>query len=139
MTREIKFRAWDKKTKTMSIGFTLREIESDFGHQITTPDFFVVDECEIQQFTGLQDKNGKDIYEGDICRNHIYNTLDKLHVVEWRDGVFRKSLDQQGPEWLAEKPMFVFKPLYNSNLIFSNDQIEVIGNIYENPELLSHD
>ena len=128
MTREIKFRAWDKKTKTMSIGFTLREIESDFGHQITTPDFFVVDECEIQQFTGLQDKNGKDIYEGDALRQ------------KRRDNCFGKGEQEDivvigSPEWYELSNLESGGPEGDYPII----EQEVIGNIYENPELLNHE
>ena len=73
---------------------------------------------ELMQSTGLKDKNGTEIYEGDIVKN-IY---DEIYVVKWFDAGF----------YLEER--------YNggfdySELHFGNNK-EVIGNIYENPELL---
>ena len=81
----------------------------------------------VGQFTGLHDKNGKEIYDGDICRikfdiakveDYIYNSLTK------------KELET------GERIFIVESPLFNNQQELNVDDIEVIGNIHENPELV---
>ena len=110
--REIKFRAWHKEEKRMSEPFELGEdiIYDTNNNYLGT----IYDELAIMQYTGLKDKNGREIYEGDICRLW-YPDGYKLGVVEFKNGCF----------------------YWNSNSVgFWNEELEVIGNIYENPELL---
>lgn len=68
---------------------------------------------ELLQFTGLLDKNGKEIYEGDICKNGGGKT-----IIEWDNEV--AGFDFTNSE----------------GAVLSGDLFEVIGNVYENPELL---
>lgn len=111
--REIKFRAWDRKGKQM--------IEHE--HLMMTCDgFSALDEEAtmfpmeiIMQFTGLLDKNGKEIYEGDITTSEISD--EPKEVVFWEGCFCHKWEDGRGH-------------------IFNPKKLEIIGNIYENPELL---
>ena len=97
--REIKFRAWDKSKKKI-----VDVVMIDFSKNISM--------VELMQFTGLYDKNGKEIYEGDI--------------VETPFGIGR-VFDRLGC-WFVETQ----KELG----YFASCDLEVIGNLYENPELL---
>jgi hypothetical protein len=95
---------------------------------LTLEDIFVAAErqkCIIQQYTGIKDKNGKEIYEGDICNA----------------GMVTGSIDFIiGGFSLASNPLIEFLP--KDACVFSPDfdpswiDVEVIGNIFENPELL---
>lgn len=120
MKREIKFRAWNKSQK--------RFADSEFIFingigKIDTPT--VSDHLEIMQYTGLLDKNSVEIYEGDIieCENTWDNTKWKTKV-RFSEGAF--LIDCEGQDWNITAIGFLDE----------ETEIEVIGNIYENPELL---
>jgi uncharacterized phage protein (TIGR01671 family) len=134
MKREIKFRAWHIEHKQMFWWDVLwgnhRQGDGYIGmvlwgekqtRHIHRDNMTLIDpnDCELMQFTGLKDKNGREIYEGDIVAHAIEGYTTPLSVVEFKDG------------------MFVFTDSeYSTELIESLDYCEVIGNIYENPELL---
>ena len=122
MPREIKFRAWDEEKKIMVYG-----VERAYDAQGTAFDSngkeldwyddtsfwrynsfgqFIENNVPLMQFTGLKDKNEKEIYEGDVVINSMGS-----EVIRWREGGFHfEQCDA--------------------------DIHEVIGNIYENPDLL---
>ena len=120
MSREIKFRAWDKERKCICKNNAVcnMDIEGNLNPQSNI--------YEIMQFTGLKDKKGKEIYEGDIIK-WFADSIDKIGVIEWNEGTYvinRKDVDI----------IYGF-----GDFMFINNMIlegEVIGNIYENPELL---
>jgi uncharacterized phage protein (TIGR01671 family) len=99
--REIKFRVWNPEFKIMSEVFTLEDVL--FGRTLG---------C---------DKNGKEIYEGDILdMSEAYFT--EYQIVEWINDGFKLRSKNYSPD-----------SIYRN---FSHDNVEIVGNIYENPELL---
>ncbi len=111
--REIKFRVWDKEIKTMYYDAQdSYDAEVDcFGNFLNDPNY------KVMQFTGLLDRLGKEIYEGDIlsCTDtgHTYRA-----TMTWEDNGF----------WILDDSLLPRLPYIEYR--------EVIGNIYENPELL---
>ena len=82
-----------------------------------------LNEMKIMQYSGLKDRYGKEIYEGDIIKNESGEGYDILSVVAYKKGVF--CIDAN------DELDYIEYPLYEWNC-----EAEVIGNIYENPELL---
>ena len=124
--REIKFRAWDKENEKMmkvsSLSLKNKEIAV---RENRTYHFFRMQNLELMQYTGLKDKNGKEIYEGDIVlvKPGGISTWYKT-VVEFKEGALIASLINE------ENHFYIFNPGFDSN------DFEVIGNIYENKKLL---
>jgi uncharacterized phage protein (TIGR01671 family) len=110
MNRPFKFRAWDTKLNHFTSIFECL--------------FFNNPEYIVTQFTGLKDKNNKEIYEGDIIKwtdtdffDDNWSERDIIEIVEFINGGFY--------------PIFEWPPE-----VISENLVEVIGNIYQNPELL---
>ncbi|HHV63837.1 MAG TPA: hypothetical protein GXX46_01985 [Peptococcaceae bacterium] len=119
---EIKFRVWDKKNKIMHYQERIELFDDMIGFRFKHFETDNIDCLVIMQYTCLKDKNSKEIYEGDIVRT----SDDRVLAVEWcneRGGWFPfASGDGCGCcEYDTYSP-------YNC---------EVIGNIHENPELLT--
>ncbi|MEH6439333.1 YopX family protein [Bacillus sp. JHAA] len=89
----------------------------------------------LMQYTGLKDKNGREIYEGDIVRNHRDNSNELLEVL-WQEEVAEHASD--GIYWTKEVPGFRFKRIKRglTTVFVAHVDLEVIGNIHQNPELL---
>ena len=122
--REIKFRAWLKEEKIMGevLGIDILHKEIFFSNEDANcyehTDF---KDIELMQYTGLKDKNNKEIYEGDIVKlraNHGIGVVK--YYDEWGAFVI---------EYIKPRPLAVLGNYYKEN-------IEILGNIYENPELL---
>mgnify|MGYP006197260585 CR=1 FL=1 len=118
MNREIKFRAWDTKLEEM-IKDPYVEQHMQFAH-LNELISAALTRYVLMQYTGLRDKNGKEIYEGDIIKTD-YN------------GGFTGNIEYRLGEWLIMRGTAdILADLHKYNW-----DIEVIGNIYENPELLA--
>ena len=131
--REIKFRAYDKEIDKMTYFEdenydyrppTVFRLEQVFKKDINYDDYEsfeyndITDKADIMQYTGLKDKNGKEIYEGDIVKTFT----KEICVVEYNYNAFGlKVIDKNKPYGWVD---------------FINHNIEVIGNIYDNLELL---
>ena len=115
--RTIKFRVYDKEKKEYVKGPI---ILSDNGVFVDSEHY------AVEQFTGLFDKNGKEIYEGDIVRTNLYTRASGKTQMSEPKVVY----------WDIEKAGFETnkKGSYSSGMFY--DEYEVIGNVMENPELL---
>lgn len=131
-TRKICFRAWDKNKKIMYQGgawhWNMEYEHIAFPLEVGDESYTIADEnLVLMQFTGLKDKNGKEIYEGDILSYHWKD--EELHIgnVFWyKEGFWKiKWKDFKGTESKLDDLLALF--YYGS---------KVIGNIYENSELL---
>ena len=129
--REIKFRAWERCEKEMS-EWTDLITAIDLGYLLDDPEDF-----EIMQYTGLKDNSGVEIYEGDIVR---YKTelkspfdgrtklkVDSIHTVVFLEGAFMTQHINGNSG---------FHELRYKADSSDGSNLEIIGNIYENPELL---
>jgi len=125
--REIKFRAWDKNIETMvdpaflqldGNGLTAGFYENcDPEESAWETDPEILKNIILMQYTGLHDKNGKEIYEGDIIAGEVHTWQ-----VKWDDedaGFYLSGIDGKFADWIGYAHQF-----------------EVIGNIYESKELL---
>ncbi len=94
----------------------------------------------IMQYTGLKDKNGKEIYEGDIvdCLSYSSQMLNS-----WSQQATHDERSVYKIEYMDCRPMLVgrsgnWAAVLNHHVMSKPDQLEIIGNIYENPELMEN-
>lgn len=126
MNREIKFRVWDVENKEM---LEVQELDFEptfYGGRIAIRpdqynDYFDTEDMILMQYTGLKDKNGKEIWENDIVEITRECIYDK-GIIVFKNGCF----------FIKSKENLL--ALYNCEL--NNYKVKVIGNIYDNPELL---
>lgn len=135
--RPIKFRAWDRKSKKMRTVDDLKNLWTlcNHGGEVKTiPNVIVINQsykgddlelvvdkdCDLMQYTGLKDKTGKEIYAGDLLKDEQGN----IGKVFWQNSQAHFAINWQRKDGS-----------YDTDCCFGYG--EVIGNIYENPELLN--
>lgn len=127
-----KFRAWHKELKMMfevlAINFFHKAVTINIdGEKYKVCKF---NDTILMQYTGLNDKNGVEIFEGDIVKScvlingHIYEYVGQVKFVAF--------------SWVVSDKAGIYDPFYNYEDSCPDEiwEIEVIGNIYQNPELL---
>ena len=122
--REIKFRVWDN-VDYMSNPFTLQDLQKG--------KIGFTDECKVMEYTGLKDKNGKEIYEGDIVKYTSSIKYDPLNNRMVYVGQIQNWVGQMGVgfRYKSGRHTMMLKLGHSFNM-------EVIGNIHEQPELIKY-
>lgn len=139
--REIKFRVWDNKNKKWLLGCELPNLGGfsmfgevmAFGEWTKVLESFSIEDWEyikLMQFTGLEDRNGIEIYEGDIVSIPLYGST----IIIWNESIcsFQYAYHAIGKGTAVGSRM--------TNTIYAHEstvKYEIIGNIYESPELLT--
>ncbi len=124
--RKLKFRVWNRKKEEMLKPFHLLQyMDASERYQQEMCDAYGED-VVLMQYTGLKDKNGVEIYEGDVVKyvvnpHYEFENGKRTGVVKFEDGRFTPLPGHTHSDDLSD---------------FENDKFEVIGNIYENPNLL---
>ena len=109
--REIKFRAWDSVNEVMENDIQIKDSFSEILHK---------SKYKVMQFSGNTDIKGCNIYAGDICKIDYNERESDIEQIEFKEDFFA--------------PTYSSQPI--STLIRIGIKFEIIGNIYENPELL---
>lgn len=115
--REIMFRGWHKKHKIMRILGILNFLDSSFLPDYSFAQGWEQEDVILMQFTGLKDKNGKEIYEGDLLKE--IDQFGRIYEAVWYDNGWSLTIEP-----------------YHNRHFKDAFTMEVIGNIYENPDLV---
>lgn len=162
--RDYKFRVWDGNTMSYCDDSYYFCIYRNGVHEVCNiteycpkkypnPQYADInqdsEDCAIMQYTGLKGKYGKEIYEGDILKVK-FPDMDKLKketskvlypaiLEDFKDGYLIAEVIADFSEgWLSQFSYYLngYMPIQKLKFLTSQDNVTVIGNIYENPELL---
>ena len=129
--REIKFRAWDGEKMNYEVDMLSKWGAIKKGYS-STPWIKEASAGFSMQYTGLKDKNGKEIYEGDIVSG-----IFRKGVIGLNDITLGKVMFYSPSFYICPPSENKFIMPFNDNVLVDKDtNYEIIGNIYENPELL---
>lgn len=123
--KEIKFRFWEKNF------YSMRTWEQSYDSD-NLKFLFADDNIAPMQYTGLRDRNGKEIYEGDVVE--FNNNNYELTAGHRNDEIVIAEVEYSCGAWGLKEANGQLHDLYI--VLVNDEEAEVIGNIYENPELL---
>ena len=131
--REYKFRVWDTENKEMLKVQELDFKDTFYGGRLSIRtdqynDYFDIEDMILMKYTGLKDKNGKEIYEGDIIFDSFYERKAKVVFLE---GAFWLDYIDDFKEYETIHKRYQLLANYDNKSV-----LEVIGNIYDNKKLL---
>lgn len=136
-----KFRVWDKNNKCMHevrsiwIGDDF-PLNSHVTYSLDNTVEVIFDDIELMQSTGLKDKNGVEIFEGDILHRKVHVILLGTDLNKWVDEYVHVEWKYGGWHVGEDLLEFVLEEGIDRHTGCTQTALEVLGNIYENPELL---
>lgn len=133
MSRKIKFRAWSNEHNRYCDLIKMDEDDRWYGYIYSSAVYLCTKDIILEQYTGLTDKNGKEIYEGDLIKVSDAPALkDETLIVKFGEYHIDEYACTVMSGWLVQ----VVNSDWTASLLDEVGKCEVIGNIHENKELL---